>query len=148
MSAFARIWKARRVVITKDVISFAFINEDIEIDSIPLAEITSVKVIRESDINTKGSFRILVEDESDEPPLLQISTERDGHNSGRAYYLRSESKETLDSLCDVVRVNAKAARKRAQARTGFQRAQYYVRKMYKAKIIRWTINLFIGAVSL
>lgn len=133
-------------MVTKEVVSFAFDEEDVEIDHIPLAEVTSVKIIREVDIGTKGSFRILVVDNETDDLLLQISTERDGHNSGRTYYLRCESKETLDALNDLLKLNSKAARKRAQARTGFQKVQYRVRKIYKSEISRWAINLLIGAV--
>ena len=37
-----RIWQMRRVIITRDVMSFALMDDDDEIDFIPLAEVTSV----------------------------------------------------------------------------------------------------------
>ena len=134
------------MIVTQEIMSFAFKNGDVEIDHIPLAEIVCIRIIRETDMGTKGSFK-MIEAESDAPLLLQISTEREGHNSGRTYYMHCECKDTLDALNERVKLNAKAARKRAEARTGFQRVQYRVRKIYKSNISRWTINVLIGAVS-
>jgi hypothetical protein len=40
--SLSRIWQMRRVIITRDVMSFALMDDDDEIDFIPLAEVTSV----------------------------------------------------------------------------------------------------------
>ncbi len=39
----SRIWQMRRVVITKEAISFAFVGEEAQIDHIPFAEILHIK---------------------------------------------------------------------------------------------------------
>ena len=144
----SRSWQPRRVVVTKDIMSFAFDDEELEIDHIPLAEISSIMSIRQVEIGAIESARnIGIESDEQEPRALEIATEREGHNSGRVYYLRFNSQEILDSVNETVKANAKAARKRARAHTVFQRAQYQVKKIYKSRVSRLIINILIAVVS-
>ena len=70
-----RTWQRRRVVETKDEISFAFVDgTEGRIDYIPFAEVKYVKEMKEQisdDYDTKHELCI-----------LQIATAEDGHNSG------------------------------------------------------------------
>ncbi len=77
---------------------------------------------------------------------LQLSTVREGHNSGRAYYLQTQSKEALDILMDCLQKNVKAAKKREEAQNAFRRVQTKVRKFYESKFFQSIIALLIGAV--
>ena len=62
--------------------------------------------------------------------VLQIATDPDGHNSGRSYHVRISSKETYDEIHPLLASLARAARKRANASTLFQRAQIRVQDIY------------------
>ena len=79
---------------------------------------------------------------------LQIATTSEGHNSGRSYYLQASSQEELGRLKFQLQVNAKAARKRAQARTVFRHWQYRVRKIYESPIFQALVALFITGVNI
>ena len=74
--------------------------------------------IIESDTQTTGYF------------CLQIATDPQGYNSGRTYYLRTESKSLHDDIMPLLRKYSVAARERAQASTLFQKTQRRVRKVH------------------
>jgi hypothetical protein len=106
----------RRVVITKDIIGFAFVGEEAQIDHIPFAEVTHVKEMAEAaaeDYDTEDSTKFR--------HVMQIATKNDGFNSGRIYYLSTESQETLHELIADLTKTAEAARAQVEARTGFQK---------------------------
>ena len=42
-----RTWQLRRMIITRDVVSFAFADDDVEIDEIPLSEVDYVIEMKE-----------------------------------------------------------------------------------------------------
>ncbi len=44
---FCSTWQPRRVVITREIISFAFDEDDVELDYIPLADVEFVKLMSE-----------------------------------------------------------------------------------------------------
>ena len=99
---------------------------------------------------------------------LQIATAKDGHNSGRLYYLQADANEQMEDLKQFIQVfyladlflsweedfwwntefqvNAKAARKRAEARTIFRRWQGRVRKIYESQPFQAIVASFISAV--
>ena len=141
-----RSWQPRRAIITKDAISFAFDDEEVEIDHIPLAEVSSIMCIKEAEIGAMESTRILGRNSEkqfdlQEPHALEIATERDGYNSGRVYYLRFDTREILDHVNETLKSNAKDARRRARAHTGFERAQYRVKKVRHPKSTLDTLAL-------
>ena len=119
-------WQSRRVVISQECISFAFINEDEEIDRIPFEGIDYVKAHDEFSSRMDSS-----RDLSKQFYVVQVATNPAGHNSGRTYYLRTSSNETYNELVPFLTKHAKAARKRALASTLFQRAQLRVRNVYR-----------------
>ena len=109
---------------TKDNLHFAFNRMEQEIDRIPLSEVTFINAVVEKDVNTSECFSSLrCEDLEDGLHFVRIKTEPGGHNSGRAYYLRAESKDELSSIIGDLKAIAKAAKKRSQARTTIQRLQ-------------------------
>ena len=66
----------RRVVITKDCISFAFLNKSDEIDRIPLEGVDYVKA--SDDMGKVEPER----DMSNQQYVMQVATNPEGHNSG------------------------------------------------------------------
>jgi hypothetical protein len=135
--------------ITKDIISFAYIGNETEIDYIPLAEVRFAKEMRDTaDFNQLLSGQGGQQDEDDESMhVVQIATEMDGHNSGRAYYVRAHSKESCLELLQHINVNAKAARRAAEAKNAFRRTQYRVRKIYQSRPFQVIVAIMICAVS-
>ncbi len=127
---------------------FAFEGEDIEIDHIPLEELTFVKEFEKAELESSLMFPSNDEQASEEIHVMQFGTEPDGHNSGRSYYIRADSKATFDGLMSHVRSSAKTARKRAEAHTVIQRAQHRAKKLYDAHASQLTIILMIGLVSI
>ena len=134
-------WQNRRVVITKDCLSFAFVNHHEEVDRIPLSGIEYIKANEEI-----GAMDIEVES-SHEHFCLQIATDPDGLNSGRSYYMRTSSQKTYDDLFPTLVKYTKAARKQAQASTLFQRVQVRVRKFYARFICQAIFAMIIIGVS-
>ena len=130
----------RRVVITNDVVSFAFVDEEAQIDHIPFAEISNVKEMVDAGEDTS-------DDEGMFSHVMQIATRDDGYNSGRIYYLSTSSKDQLDELMKELRTKAKKARMHAEARTGFQRLQQKVRRRYESGIFQGLMALLIAGVN-
>jgi hypothetical protein len=131
------------VVVTKELISFAFVGDENQIDYIPLAEVEFIKEMKDianaSDVGGKSDH--------EDRFRLQIATILTGYNSGRAYQLSTSSKASLDSLIDHLSKNAKAARKRAGTKTLFRMLQTKVRKRYESQLTQSLMALMIGAVS-
>jgi hypothetical protein len=132
----------RRVVISKDKIAFAFVGEEAQIDHIPFAEVLHVKEMLEAaaeeyDDDDASKFR----------NVLQIATKNDGYNSGRIYYLSTDSQETLQELITDLTKKAKTALKQTEARTGFRKLQRRVRKRYDSTQFQGLMALLIAAVS-
>jgi hypothetical protein len=138
----------RRIIITKEIISFSFVDADTEIDFIPLDEVDFVKEMKDDvDVN------LLNVDHGDQDGsdtalhAIQIATDREGHNSGRDYYIQVSSKDSYDRLSAYLRKSAKAAKKRAEAHTAFRRSQWRVRKVYESKPCQVFVALMISAVN-
>jgi hypothetical protein len=132
----------RRVVITKEKISFAFVGEERQIDHIPFAEILYIKEMNDGagdDHNDDDSKMF--------SHTMQIATRDDGYNSGRIYYLSTESKEALDKLISDLAKKAKIARVNAEASTKFQKFQLKVRKRYESGKFQGFMALLIIAVG-
>ena len=72
-----REWQQRRVVITKDVISFAFVGEEDQIDFIPMAEIEFIKEMKTASVQLQSENT-----DVDNQQRLQIATIQEGYNSG------------------------------------------------------------------
>jgi hypothetical protein len=132
----------RRVVITKEEISFAFVGEEAQIDHIPFAEILYIKEMIEAASNDLDD-----EDSMKFSHVMQIATRDDGYNSGRIYYLSTGSKEALADLMSDLAKKAKICRVQAEARTGFQKFQLRVRKRYESRKFQGFMALLIVLVS-
>ena len=130
------------MVLTKDSISFAFVEHNEEIDQIPLSGIDYVKLNEE----LLGAVDADL-DSSHDYFCLQVATDPQGHNSGRSYYMRTSSKAVYDDFSLVLGRLAKAARKRAQASTIIQKAQLRVRKVYGRFICQSIFALIILGVN-
>ena len=146
---YCRFWQPRRVILTKDTLSFAFRNDDGELDFIPLQDIEFVKEIKDfSEGLRRNSTRSHPTSAGSETfTALQIATRRDGYNSGRSYYLQAETQSQMDGLRSKIQANAMAARKRAEAANLFRRCQGHTRRVYEASAVQGLIALIIVAVS-
>jgi hypothetical protein len=139
------------VIVTKDTISFAFSNDEAELDFIPLADIEFVKEIkdfseglRRNSMPSHNSNSTLGEAQ----PALQIATRRDGYNSGRSYYLQAEPRDRMDALRERIQANAKAARKREEAANLFRQWQSSTRRVYETNAVQGFVAIIIAAVRL
>ena len=124
---------------------------DLEIDNIPLAEIISLSSLTENEVDCGTDFfsSLRSEDLKSEMQIVQIKTEQGGHNSGRTYYVKmsNDTEFSVDMLVSDIKRHAKAARKRAEARTFLQRAQLRVRRFYESLPVQAVSLLLIGMVS-
>jgi hypothetical protein len=132
-------------VITKELISFAFVGDENQIDYIPLAEIEFVKEMK--DIANASASDAGGKADHEDRHRLQIATVLTGYNSGRAYQLSTSSKASLDEILSHLAKNAKAARKRAGTKTLFRMLQTKVRKRYESPLTQGMMAMMIGAVS-
>ena len=132
----------RRVVVTKEEISFAFVEEEAQIDHIPFAEILYIKEMVDA---TSNDF--YDPDNMKFSHVMQIATRDDGYNSGRIYYLSTVTKEELTELISDLSKKAKICRGQAEARTGFQKLQRRVRKRYESRKFQSLMAFLIVLVS-
>ena len=139
----------RRIIVTKEIISFSFVDSETELDYIPLDEVDFVREMKD-DVDVNLNVDQGEQDYSDGAHLhaFQIATDMEGHNSGRDYYVQVASKDSCDRLSDCLRKSSKAAKKRAEAHTAFRRSQYRVRKVYESKPCQVLVALTISAVKL
>ena len=79
--------------------------------------------------------------------VMQIATRDDGYNSGRIYYLSTESKEFLDELIASITVKSTAARAQALSRTWYQKAQRGLCKYYDSSQFQLLMALLIAGVK-
>ena len=100
-----------------------------EIDYIPLAEILTIQEIHDIDIG--GCFELEKGTELEDVTAVHISTEQDGHNSGRDYYLHCDT-HNLPDLITKMRQFSHDAKIRRDNHTVFQRAQNRVRIVYES----------------
>ena len=137
-------WQWRRVVITKEEVSFAFLSHDEELDCIPLAEVEFVKEFNEDDV----SVRFKSNDMNPESEYkLQIATKPEGHNAGRMYYLKTQSSETYQKLMKILVTYSKSAKKRVETGTLAQKIQKRVRAVYEHDSTQAIVAVIIVGVS-
>ena len=72
-----------------------------------------------------------------------VETIVDGHNSGRIYHLRAESLECCRTLVDDLTAYAAAARRTANARNRFRRAQERIRQLYASNLFQYIVVVLI-----
>ena len=160
----------RRVVITKERLSFALLGDESEIDFIPLSEVISIEEMcggeEDNTAGQQGRLKTLLQksialgfdnelelqDDEDSTSRLfvnaiQIATIADGYNSGRSYYLQAESSEDKQKIIEQLRALTEIARKRAEVKTLFRKVQDRVRKVYNTRIFQCSAALLIVAVS-
>ncbi len=130
---------------TKEAIHFAFKGEDEEIDRIPLAEITLINVMIDLDIGAELNDPTVLSAHGEH--RIQVSTEPGGYNSGRAYYILTNSELRLDEILRDMRKGVREARKRRDNRTLFQRIQLHTRKIYESSASQALIILLIALVN-
>ncbi len=134
------------MVITKDVVSLAFVNQSDEIDRIPLDQIDFVREF--FDTSDEASKALEPEEENIENSwyIMQIATDVHGYNAGRSYYLRSNSKYTLDNLINLLQKLVAEAKQRTDSRSFFWRAQLKGLNIYNSPAVQSLIALLIAGV--
>ncbi len=75
--------------------------------------------------------------------VIQIKTDRDGHNSGRTYYLRTKES---DDIVTILSGLAKSARRRAENKSRFERHQLQVRTVYNSPPFQYLVAALIFGV--
>mmetsp|Transcript_49787 Transcript_49787/g.130995 ORF Transcript_49787/g.130995 Transcript_49787/m.130995 type:complete len:431 (+) Transcript_49787:34-1326(+) len=135
-----RTWQPRRFIMTRDALHFAFSQDEVEIDHIPLAEIASSGIMKDCDNaaggkngrrqSTAGRRNSAAAIPSIGLHIIHIATEIGGYNSGRAYYLQAESNEMTDRLLLEIQENSKAARDRMASRNILRRAQRRLKAIF------------------
>ncbi len=119
------------------MVFFAQLNEDIVIDKIPLDEIKQVREMEGVDEESK---------KSQEANELMVETYPDGYNSGRTYYIQTESRAMCRKMVRRLLDSSKKAHERAQAQTAFAHAQHRVGKAYRSALFQNFVALLIIAV--
>jgi predicted RNA-binding protein YlxR (DUF448 family) len=151
-------------------LSFALLDDDSEIDFIPLSEVICVEeMCGVEDANADGLTRkscsglnmlhkslgsedIELQFDDDSTSRLfvnafQIATIPDGYNSGRSYYLQADSSDVKQKVIEQLQALSQSARKRAEVKSLFRKVQDHVREVYTTKIFQGSAALLIIAVS-
>ena len=129
---------------TKDAVHFAFKGACVEIDRIPLAEITAITTVVDSNIGAELNENGLFKPDGDH--TIHVATEQGGFNSGRAYYFRTDSKGALDDFVENMRRCVRVARKHRDNHNILQRTQLRLRRVYESKPSKGFIILLIALV--
>ena len=123
-------------MITKERVSFAFKDEDEELDRVPFVDIDYIKDAKVGE---------LIDGDGKETLRIEIGTKLDGYNSGRAYHLRTNNSATYSDLLKTLLMNTKEARRNQSSL--FKRAQYRARYVYETDLVQSFVALIIMAVS-
>ena len=135
------------MVVTSEKISFALANDEIEMDFIPLHEVTKLEILYSSEVmggsveNNGGSQDPKVFDTA-----FQIATSPDGYNSGRTYYLRAESTQERHQILQAWQRLAQEAAHIMEGKTRFRRIQDSVRRVYLSNLFQGFAAALIIAV--
>lgn len=78
--------------------------------------------------------------------VMQIATRDDGYNSGRIYYLSTESKDLLVQLIASLTSKSNAARAQALSRTWFHKFQRRLCLYYDSHRFQWLMAILIFGV--
>ena len=142
----------RRLILTKDIVAFAQVDDDIMIDFIPLAEVEAARIMETEEegwetIKSQASDSRAPARVSQDFCSLLIKTIPDGQNGGRDYYLRTDAAETCKGIVRTLKRAARSAKFRAKANTRFAKSQFAVRKIYVSGPFHYTSAFLIAAVS-
>jgi hypothetical protein len=138
-----RHWQSRRVVITREVIAFAYTGDSNMLDYIPLSEIIGIENLQQ-DRNQKSSS-VLFEKAVSVVNALQIQTAPEGYNSGRKYFLQTETESERDQLVHDLKRRVKRASK--ELISSFKRRQMYVKRIYNSNVVQSFAALLIFLVQ-
>ncbi len=116
---------------------FAQTGDDVVIDQIPLAEITTVREMQGADDDRP---------ESEQANEVMIETHPEGYNSGRAYYLQAGSELLCKNLIKSLSTYSAAAHERAQAQSAFAQTQRRVDRVYRSSPFQSFLAFLIVAV--
>ena len=143
-----RNWISRRIVYTSEAIAFAKVDEQTLLDVIPLAEVTSIEPMQNSEQKdtvkspSENSFEIAVDNSN----AMQIRTKKDGYNAGRKYYLQARSAAELDDILDELRLLTKSAVKKAESHSKWSKLQERFRLTYNSSWFQGIAAFLIIAV--
>ncbi len=134
------------MVITKDLVSLAFVNQNEEIDRIPLDQIDFVREFFDTSDEASKALEPEEENHDNSWHIMQIATDMHGYNAGRSYYLRSNSKYTMDNLITLLQKLVSEAKETSDSRSVFIRAQNSVLQYYNSAVVQGLIALLIAGV--
>ena len=133
------VWQNRRVVVTKEYVAFSNVGEDIILDKIILEEIENAE-----DMSQLSRLRI---DGTHFENAVVISTKTAGYNGGRAYYLKTDSKDDCAKLAGQLSSLAKYAARNVNARSPLGNLCLTSRSAFDSLYFQYTFALLTLAVS-
>ncbi len=133
-----RHWHSRRVVITKEILAFAYIGDCNMLDYIPLREIAGVEHLEQ---DSEKSSKILFDKVVSVSNALQIQTIPDGYNSGRKYFLQTETEIERDQLASNLTRLVKIAS--TDLVSPHERRKILVKGIYNSNLVQGIAALLI-----
>ncbi len=130
------------MVITKEVLAFAYSGDSNMLDYIPLSDIIGIANLQQ-DIQQSSSA--LFEKAVSVDNVLQIQTTPEGYNSGRKYLLQTETEAERDKLVHDLKRRVKRASK--EVISSFKRKQLYVKRIYNSNVVQSFAALLIFLVQ-
>ena len=128
-------WAKRRMVVTKERVSFAIVDNNAELDRIPFVDI---EYIKDSKVDGPGAGSGI------DKSCIEIGTKLDGYNSGRTYHIRMKENITSSKLVKTLEKYAKDA---ARTQSSYlQRLKSKAQYIYESDIVQSGIALIIMAV--
>jgi hypothetical protein len=137
---FLRHWQSRRVVLTREVMAFAYVGDNNMLDYVPLCEITGIENL-DHDIDHRGASNVLFEKAVSVSHALQIQTVAEGHNSGRKYFLQADTDTQRNQL--VAELKRLVRRASTELISSFKRKKMRVRKIYNSDYVQSFAALLI-----
>jgi hypothetical protein len=146
-------WQKRRMVIGHDMIYFTFLGDDAIVDCIPLAEILVVKKMgSDSSADQPQHTKSILGDQHLSSNIfiraLRIETSPEGYNSGRTYHIQVSSDSEFSRLATSLVAYMQDAKKRFEAKTGLEKSQANVRRVFHSRVFQCTAAFFILLVNI
>jgi hypothetical protein len=116
-------------------------NLETTIESDPKVSITNISARAQA---TGGGFEMSTR--MPQSNVIQIKTDREGHNSGRTYYFRTKTPDEDGQLVTTLSRLAKSAKIKAENKSRFQRNQLHVRTVYNSQPFQYLIAALIFGV--
>jgi hypothetical protein len=131
--------------LTKDVIAFSRVGEDVLLDAVPLAEVIGIDPLQTADTSDESINNF--ETSVDFSNAFQIRTKKNGFNAGRKYIVQSNSDSMMNELITEMSEIIRVISEKLATKTKWGKVQKRVRRIYDSSLFQGSAAFLIVAVN-